>query len=44
MGQAMWEELIYNEDGQLITGSFMDYVIPKAHFFPRHQRHRRHRQ
>ena len=34
MGQAMWEELIYNEDGQLITGSFMDYVIPKAHFFP----------
>ncbi|HVO80403.1 MAG TPA: xanthine dehydrogenase family protein molybdopterin-binding subunit [Terriglobales bacterium] len=34
MGQAMWEELIYNEDGQLVTGSFMDYVIPKAHFFP----------
>lgn len=34
MGQAMWEELIYNEDGQLITGSLMDYVIPKAHFFP----------
>jgi carbon-monoxide dehydrogenase large subunit len=34
MGQAMWEEVIYNEDGQLITGSLMDYVIPKAHFFP----------
>ncbi|MBZ5704189.1 MAG: xanthine dehydrogenase family protein molybdopterin-binding subunit [Acidobacteriia bacterium] len=34
LGQAMWEEVIYNEDGQLITGSLMDYVIPKAHFFP----------
>jgi carbon-monoxide dehydrogenase large subunit len=34
MGQALWEELIYNEDGQLITGSLMDYVLPKAHFFP----------
>ncbi len=34
IGQAMWEELIYNEDGQLITGSMMDYVVPKAHFFP----------
>lgn len=34
IGQAMWEELIYNEDGQLITGSLMDYVMPKAHFFP----------
>jgi carbon-monoxide dehydrogenase large subunit len=34
IGQAMWEELIYNEDGQLITGSLMDYVVPKAHFFP----------
>jgi carbon-monoxide dehydrogenase large subunit len=34
IGQAMWEELVYNEDGQLVTGSLMDYVIPKAHFFP----------
>ena len=35
IGQAMWEELIYNEDGQLVTGSLMDYVLPKAHFFPK---------
>src|SRR5438067_866175 len=35
IGQAMWEELIYNEDGQLVTGSMMDYVVPKAHFFPK---------
>jgi len=34
LGQAMWEELVYNEDGQLVTGSLMDYAIPKAHFFP----------
>jgi carbon-monoxide dehydrogenase large subunit len=34
MGQAMWEELIYNEDGQLVTGSLMDYAVPRAHFFP----------
>jgi len=34
LGQAMWEELIYNEEGQLVTGSLMDYIVPKAHFFP----------
>jgi aerobic carbon-monoxide dehydrogenase large subunit len=34
IGQAMWEELIYNEDGQLVTGTLMDYTLPKAHFFP----------
>jgi len=34
MGQAMWEELIYNEDGQLLTGTLMDYALPKAHVLP----------
>jgi len=34
LGQAMWEELIYNEDGQLVTGSLMDYALPKAHLLP----------
>ncbi len=34
LGQAMWEELIYNEDGQLVTGTLMDYALPKAHFLP----------
>jgi aerobic carbon-monoxide dehydrogenase large subunit len=34
MAQAMWEELVYNEDGQLVTGTLMDYAIPKAHFLP----------
>lgn len=34
IGQALWEELVYDENGQLITGSLMDYVVPKAHQFP----------
>ena len=35
IGQAMIEEAVYDEDGQLITGSFMDYAIPRATDFPR---------
>jgi carbon-monoxide dehydrogenase large subunit len=35
IGQAMVEEAVYNEDGQLLTGSFMDYAIPRAIDFPR---------
>jgi len=35
IGQAMIEETVYNEDGQLLTGSFMDYALPRAIDFPR---------
>jgi carbon-monoxide dehydrogenase large subunit len=28
-GQAFTEQVIYNEDGQLLTGSLMDYALPK---------------
>jgi aerobic carbon-monoxide dehydrogenase large subunit len=35
IGQAMIEEVVYSEDGQLLTGSFMDYAIPRAIDFPR---------
>jgi carbon-monoxide dehydrogenase large subunit len=35
IGQAMVEEAVYNEDGQLLTGSFMDYAMPRATDFPR---------
>jgi carbon-monoxide dehydrogenase large subunit len=35
VGQAMVEEVVYNEDGQLLTGSFMDYAMPRATDFPR---------
>jgi carbon-monoxide dehydrogenase large subunit len=35
VGQAMIEEVVYDEQGQLLTGSFMDYAIPRATDFPR---------
>jgi aerobic carbon-monoxide dehydrogenase large subunit len=34
VGQALWEGAIYDENGQLLTGSLMDYAVPKADFFP----------
>jgi aerobic carbon-monoxide dehydrogenase large subunit len=35
IGQAMIEEAVYSESGQLVTGSFMDYALPRATDFPR---------
>jgi carbon-monoxide dehydrogenase large subunit len=35
IGQAMIEEVVYGEDGQLLTGSFMDYAIPRAIDLPK---------
>ena len=35
LGQALWEEVVYDENGQLITGSLMDYAVPRAGFLPR---------
>lgn len=34
VAQALWEGAGYDEDGNLVTGSLMDYAIPKASFFP----------
>jgi carbon-monoxide dehydrogenase large subunit len=34
VGQAMWEGVTYNEDGQLLTTTFMDYAMPIAAEFP----------
>ena len=34
VGQAMWEGVEYGEDGQLLTGTFMDYAMPIASEFP----------
>jgi carbon-monoxide dehydrogenase large subunit len=31
IAQALFEEAVYDENGQLISGSLMDYVVPKAH-------------
>ena len=33
-GQALMERVIHTEDGQLLTGSFMDYAMPRASDFP----------
>jgi carbon-monoxide dehydrogenase large subunit len=30
IGQAYMEQAIYDEEGQLLTGSFMDYAMPRA--------------
>lgn len=34
LGQALQEHCVYDGDGQLITGSFMDYAMPRACDFP----------
>lgn len=34
LGQALMEQLIYDEQGQLVTGSLMDYAIPRASDMP----------
>ena len=34
VGQALWEGAIYGDDGQLLTGSLLDYAIPRAAWFP----------
>ena len=34
VGQALWEGAIYSDEGQLLTGSMLDYAVPKASFFP----------
>ena len=35
IGQAMIEEVVYGDDGQPLTGSLMDYALPRASDFPR---------
>jgi carbon-monoxide dehydrogenase large subunit len=34
MAQALYEEIVYDENGQLLTGSLMDYAVPRAHMLP----------
>nr|WP_295470319.1 xanthine dehydrogenase family protein molybdopterin-binding subunit [Mesorhizobium sp.] len=34
MGQALTEDTVYGEDGQLLTASFMDYGMPRADLLP----------
>src|SRR5919198_1804494 len=34
IGQALFEQTIYDENGQLLTGEFMDYALPRASDIP----------
>ena len=34
IGQALWEEAVYDDDGQLLTGTMLDYAIPRADHLP----------
>ncbi|MEF8813018.1 MAG: xanthine dehydrogenase family protein molybdopterin-binding subunit [Halovenus sp.] len=34
IGQALYEEAIYDDQGTLVTGSFQDYAVPKAMHIP----------
>jgi carbon-monoxide dehydrogenase large subunit len=36
LGQALTEDVVYDEAAQLLTGSFMDYGIPRATDMPAH--------
>ena len=33
-GQALMERIVYDGNGQLLSGSFMDYAMPHADDFP----------
>lgn len=34
VGQALLEGVVYDKDGQLVTGSLLDYAMPHAHDLP----------
>jgi carbon-monoxide dehydrogenase large subunit len=34
LGQALYEEVVYDDQGQLVTGTLMDYALPRAAHVP----------
>ncbi|MDH3403765.1 MAG: molybdopterin-dependent oxidoreductase [Acidobacteriota bacterium] len=34
IGQALWEEAVYDESGQLVSGTMLDYALPRADRLP----------
>jgi carbon-monoxide dehydrogenase large subunit len=34
IAQALWEEAVYDEDGNLVTGSLLNYLVPSAAELP----------
>ncbi len=39
VGQALMEQVVYDDEGQLLTGSFMDYALPRADDLPSFDTH-----
>lgn len=39
VGQALTEQIVYDAEGQLITASYMDYGMPRAHHLPSIEAH-----
>jgi carbon-monoxide dehydrogenase large subunit len=37
VGQALYEQVVYDESGQLVSGSLMDYALPTAHVLPNYE-------
>jgi carbon-monoxide dehydrogenase large subunit len=40
LGQALYEQVVYDDEGQLITGTFVDYALPSAADVPSFETHR----
>jgi carbon-monoxide dehydrogenase large subunit len=34
MGEVLWEEVAYDASGQLLTGTLMEYAVPRAEWIP----------
>ena len=37
IAQALYEEVVYDENGQLVTATLMDYAVPKAEMLPHYE-------
>jgi carbon-monoxide dehydrogenase large subunit len=37
IGQALFENAVYDENGQLLSGTMMDYAVPKASYLPNYE-------
>lgn len=35
LGETLWEEVVYDDSGQLLSGSLLEYAAPRADWIPR---------
>ena len=40
VGQALFEQAVFDDQGNLLTGTLMDYVVPRADTLPEFENHR----